>query len=48
MSAKKPPAVEKLHQEYEAVLGKCPGGRFRNDPKWLRAKIEEAYGGPAA
>ena len=42
MSAKKSPAVVKLHQEYEAVLGKSPGGPKRNNPEWLRSKIVEA------
>ena len=41
MSAKSP-AVVKLHKDYEAVLGKSPGGPKRNDPQWLRSKIAEA------
>ena len=42
MSAQKSPALVKLHKEYEAVLGKSPGGPKRNDPQWLRSKIAEA------
>ena len=46
MPAKKSPAVVKLQQEYGAVLGRSLGGPKRNDPKWLRSKIDEAVPPP--